>query len=412
MEQSGENVQPLVVVSSWPPRPCGIATFAEEAFQFVARAMPDRPIHVICHTDGRGENVHPIIDLGRADWYHPVVDLVRQLDPYAVHVEHEFGLYNHVDPTGRGDMNAGFVRLLEGLRDFPTILEPHTVHGRLCEPEAQFWRRVAPLVDVLVVKCAYQRWRMGWTFAQRGWERPGNVTVIPHGARPDVRFGPHQSEDLKDELGLSDLKGRRLVGLVGWIQNNKRWDIVIEMWPEVEQIIYGRTGESWVLFGAGTWRDPHHKPDYERYVAGLRELENRGIARFYEFTPRGETYYKVMALCDFVVLPSIDETQSGTLARIIALNKPYVTTAPMEGLTSQTLESGGGLLFTDRTSLRQRIVRLATEEQLRWTLGENLKWYLDNVVSWELVAEQYVELYELARRSRRTGEPVFFPADF
>jgi len=262
------------------------------------------------------------------------------------------------------------------------------------------------------VKCAYQRWRMAWTFSRRGWEVPGNTTVIPHGARPDVRFSPEQTDTLKDDLGLSDLKGRRLAGLVGWIQDNKRWDIVIEMWPEIEQIIYGRTGESWVLFGAGTWRDPHHKPQYERYVAGLRALEERGVGRFLEFTPRGEPYYKVMALCDFVVLPSIDETQSGTLARIIALNKPYVTTAPMEGLTSQTIESGGGLLFTDRDSLHRRIIRLATEEDLRWTLGESLKWYLDNVVSWDLVAQQYVDLYEMAWQSRATGAPLFFAPDF
>ncbi|MFW6181115.1 MAG: hypothetical protein ACOC8N_05145 [Spirochaetota bacterium] len=49
-----------------------------------------------------------------------------------------------------------------------------------------------------------------------------------------------------------------------------------------------------------------------------------------------------MAICDFIVLPSTDETQSGTLARIIALNKPFITTAPVEGLTAQTLESEGG----------------------------------------------------------------------
>jgi len=171
-------------------------------------------------------------------------------------------------------------------------------------------------------------------------------------------------------------------------------------------------GESWVLFGAGTWRDPNHKRDYERYTDGLRALEEKGIGRYFEFTPRGEQYYKVMTICDFVMLPSVDETQSGTLARIIALNKPYVTTAPMEGLTSQTIESGGGLLFTDRTSLRRRIIRLATEENLRWTLGESLAWYLDNIVDSHLVAQQYVDLYALATRSRQTGTPMVFDRDF
>ena len=73
----------------------------------------------------------------------------------------------------------------------------------------------------------------------------------------------------------------------------------------------------------------------------------------------------MMGVYDFIVLPSTDETQSGTLARIIALNKPYITTAPMEGLTAQTLESGGGLLlFTTKDMLKEQVIRLACDERL------------------------------------------------
>jgi 1,2-diacylglycerol 3-alpha-glucosyltransferase len=119
-----------------------------------------------------------------------------------------------------------------------------------------------------------------------------------------------------------------------------------------------------------------------------------------------------MAVCDFIVLPSTDETQSGTLARIIALNKPYITTAPMEGLTAQTLESGGGLLFTNRQMLRRHVIELACNEEARLRMGENLKRYLDEVVSWEIVTEQYSQAYELARESVKTNQPVELPKEF
>jgi len=119
-----------------------------------------------------------------------------------------------------------------------------------------------------------------------------------------------------------------------------------------------------------------------------------------------------MAICDFIVLPSTDETQSGTLARIIALNKPYITTAPMEGLTAQTLESEGGLLFTTKEMLRQKVIQLAVDEGLRLQLGENLKRYLDHVVSWEIVARQYNEAYQLARHAVQTGKPVVLDLEF
>jgi hypothetical protein len=55
---------------------------------------------------------------------------------------------------------------------------------------------------------------------------------------------------------------------------------------------------------------------------------------------------------------------------------------------------------------------MACDEQLRLRLGENLKKYLDEVVSWELVANQYNEAYELARQSVATGRPVELPLEF
>jgi glycosyltransferase involved in cell wall biosynthesis len=159
-------------------------------------------------------------------------------------------------------------------------------------------------------------------------------------------------------------------------------------------------------------RDPNHKADYERWKSEIIELQEKGIAHYYEFVPRGEIYYQMMAVCDFIVLPSTDETQLGTLARIISVNKPYITTAPMEGLTAQTLESEGGLLFTTKTMLKQQVIQLARDEQLRLELGENLKRYLDEVVSWDVVARQYLQAYELARESKRSGQPVVLDSEF
>ena len=120
----------------------------------------------------------------------------------------------------------------------------------------------------------------------------------------------------------------------------------------------------------------------------------------------------MMAICDFIVLPSTDETQSGTLARIIALNKPFVTSAPLEGLTAQTLESGGGLLFTNKKMLQEAVIQLACDEHLRMKLGTQLKKYLDEVVSWDIVAEQYNEAYEYARKATLCGTTVDIPKEF
>ena len=408
-------MESLVIISSYPPRFCGIATFVEEAIEFIKKEHPEITVHIISHLDGQGENVHPVIDLSKRNWYVPVAEEIKKLKPDVIHIQHEYGLYNYVDEHGKSDNNGGFLKLLDLLADFPTVVEAHTVHGRLKEKEEYFISGLLKRCTVLMLKCDYQKWRLSWTF---GEEKKGRkellrkVTVIPHGARTDRRYGDDEINSLKEELGLSELVDRKIVGLVGWIQNNKRWDIVLDVWEELEEIIFGRIGENWLLFAAGDIRDMNHEADYKKYINKLKEFEKMGIAKFYKFEPRGEEYYKVVAICDFIILPSIDETQSGTLARIIAANTPYITTAPMEGLTSQTLESDGGLLFTNRESLKRGIITMATNEKLRRRLGDHLKWYLENKVSWELVVKQYFDVYEKAIQSRKTGKDVNYPSEF
>ncbi len=405
---------PVVMVSSYPPRLCGIGTFCEEAREFIQKREPDRDVLVISHTDGAGEGVFPLIDMTQRDWWRPVVDKIKELQPYAVHIEHEYGLYEYVDPRGRGDGNMGFIELLDGLSEYPTAVEPHTVHGRLRDHEADFLYKMCERADIVFFKCHYQKWRLEWNFFSFGWDMPTNITITPHGVRPDRRYGLDEVPRLRAELGLDKFPhvSNHLVGLIGWIQTNKRWDILTSMWEDIATEIKNRTGEDWDLLAAGAMRDPAHREEYEKYRNGVELLEQKGLAHYYEFIPRGEMYYKTMAICDFIVLPSTDETQSGTLARIMALNKPYVTTAPMEGLTAQTLESGGGLLFTNKEMLRDAVIRLATDENLRLELGWRLKQYVDQVVSWEVVAGQYYEGYELARGAQETGKRVELPSEF
>jgi len=414
MGNGKDKESPIVMISSYPPRLCGIATFCEEAREFIQKRHPEREVLVISHTDGQGEGVYPIIDISHRTWWRPVVKKIEELDPYVIHIQHEYGLYEYQDRQGRRDRNRGFLNLLGEINRWPLIIEPHTIHGRLQEFEAHFIQQICQLADLVIFKCHYQKWRLDWNFHSLGWETPRNIIVIPHGARPDRRWPPEAIPQLRRELGLDKMShlGDHLVGLIGWIQSNKRWDILTSMWEDIVQEIERRTGQQWDLLAAGAMRDPAHRPDYEKYKAEVELLEAKGLAHYYEFIPRGELYYKIMAICDFIVLPTIDETQSGTLARIIALNKPYITTAPMEGLTAQTLESEGGLLFTTKEMLRQKVIRLACDERLRFELGNNLRRYLEEVVSWEVVARQYDEAYELAIRAKKTREKIVLPLEF
>ena len=405
---------PIVLVSSYYPRLCGIATFCEEAREFIKKANPEREVLVISHTDGSGKGVYPIIDTSNRFWWRPAAEKIKKIKPYVIHIQHEYGLYEHTDSRGIGDRNQGFIEFLGSINEFPIVVEPHTVHGRLKDFEENFIYQLSEDSDVVLFKSQYQKWRLNWTFTQRKWQMPKNIMIVPHGARVDKNWTESEIPKLKEELGLNKIKhlSNNLAGLVGWIQSNKRWDILTSMWEKIIKEIKVKTGEDWDLLAAGTVRDEAHLEDYNNYKKSLEILENKGIAHYYEFIPRGDIYYKVMAVCNFVVLPTVDETQSGTLARIISLNKPYVTTAPLEGLTAQTLESEGGLLFTDRQMLKEKVIRLACDKNLRNTLSNNLKRYLNEVVSWEIIAKKYKKAYILARLKKIKGEEINLPPDF
>ena len=385
--------KPLVVVSSYPPRKCGIATFTEEALEFVRAHLPEHPIHIVSHLDGQGPNVHPILDQQDFNWPEKVGAYIEQLDPYVVHLEHEYGLYSYTDPaTGQHDNNERFIRLLTYLREagIPTLVETHTVHGRYTEAEERFLRQLVASCTTWILKCDYQRWRMEWNFK----ERPENVLVVPHGARPDKLN--LDAETCKEQLGLNELRGKKVLGLIGWIQTNKRWDLILDQWESLRSEVLEQTGEEWMLLCAGNMRDPNDTAFFQMCKAKAQELERKGIARYVEFDPRGEMYYEMMACFDVVALPSLDETQSGTLARIFALGKPYITSAPLEGLTSQTVESEAGMLFSNQATLQRGLIKLMANTHLRAELHAHAVDYLQKVVSWDVVAEQYLDAYALA----------------
>jgi len=94
-------MKPIIMISSYPPRLCGIGTFCEEAREFIQKRNPDRDVLVISHTDGAGEGVFPLIDMSRRDWWKAVAEKVSDLKPYAVHIEHEYGLYEYYDDRGK-----------------------------------------------------------------------------------------------------------------------------------------------------------------------------------------------------------------------------------------------------------------------------------------------------------------------
>ncbi|HKC73694.1 MAG TPA: hypothetical protein VKF37_05770, partial [Chloroflexota bacterium] len=55
-----------------------------------------------------------------------------------------------------------------------------------------------------------------------------------------------------------------------------------------------------------------------------------------------------------------------------------------------------GLLFTNEATLRRALLHLMCDVSLRAVLSDNAARYVRDVVSWDVVAEQYLAAYERA----------------
>jgi glycosyltransferase involved in cell wall biosynthesis len=62
--------------------------------------------------------------------------------------------------------------------------------------------------------------------------------------------------------------------------------------------------------------------------------------------------------------------------------------------------------------LKEKVIKLASSKDLRLEFSSNLEKYLNNVVSWEIIAKQYKQAYKLARLKKIKSIEVNLPPDF
>ena len=384
---------PIVLVSSYSPRLSNLASFTVEAHRFLQKYNPDRHLAVVSHIDADGLGVLPIIDLSDRHWWRSVAAAIRSLRPHVVHLQHEFTAYEYFDNRRRGDSNEGFLELLEALAGLPTIVELQGAEAGSPQ-RAEFYHRLCSLARAVLVRGRAQQSALELSLAAQGWPAPSNTQVVPRGIRGDRRYGLHEVAQLRRELGLSRMPqlARHLVGLVGWCSATHHWNALLNRWGELVADIRRRTGQEWDLLTFSPMRECC--PGERRSRPGVDLLPQPHVPHAYEFVPQPDTCDKLLGICDFAVLPCTDASQADNLARIIALNKPYV--AASEG--DHGPAACGRLTFRDEAGLREAVLGLACDEHLRLRLGEQLRCYVDHVADWKLVTRQYAQAYSLARR--------------
>ena len=375
----------ICFVSPYPPKFGGIATYSYELIEGIKKRR--HTVYIICNPDldtgghGGQENVFPSMDTQKVGWYQDVLNVINELHPDVVHIQHEYGLYD-VDGALGTDLLDLLVQL--DLLRIPTVVTYHSVYSTLGDKECVFMNLSLQLIDAGIVHEELQKIflpvNLGWV--------PQNVTVIPHGAEVLEAGGVPDAVESKKAYGL---QGKDVVMCLGWWEEYKRFEDVVEIWPEVVSEV---PNAALVIAGdarPGSRGGVRYKPTLLKAVDASPAKDSIIVIQG-SFHPK--EYLTIENAADIVVLPYEQSSQSGVLAHAFSLGKPAVVT-DVGGLRAEVEASGGGVVVPrgDLEQLKEYIVLLLTNRQIRERYAQRALAYVEKRIGWKYVAGMHQSLY-------------------
>lgn len=377
----------IAVISTYPPRQCGIATFAAHLRQgLLAAGAPSVPVVALL----RGEEdraVGPAVigtiyqDLQNS--YALASQMINRLAPRAVLLQHEFGIFG-------GEDGRYVLDLVDALRT-PVIATLHTVPERPTASQRYILHRLADRSARVVVLAKRALRMLSETYGVDG----AKITYIPHGVPTPP---PGSPAEWKRRLGLEN---RTVVMTFGLLSPGKGIEVAIDAMaravsrhPELLYLIVGAT----------------HPEVRRRHGEAYREfLQSRidalGLKDHVRFVNRYLTDRELLGhlrACDIYITPypNRDQISSGTLTYAAFMGKPIISTPYI--YAEELLGDGAALFFPfgDGDALAEHLMALAGDRTMRERLSLAARRRTARY-AWDAVGAEYLKL--VPRRSLVSG---------
>lgn len=367
VSQGSRGFASFGILSTYPPTPCGLATFSAALSEGLCTNGSD--VSVVRVADGSlSSDARVIGELvnGSATSVAATSELLNESD-IAV-IQHEYGIYGGVD----GDE---VVDIIGGLH-IPSIVVAHTVLKDPTPHQRSVLEAIATMAAQVVVmsEAAKQRLCLGFNVDLR------KVTTIAHGATVPRRPTPPARSDRPTLLTwglLGPGKGiERVIDAMGSLHD-------LPVRPRY--LIAGRTHPKVLAADGEAYRN-----------ARAEQARLRGVADSVSFDASYRDVSSLTALVQasaVVVLPydSTDQVTSGVLVDAIASGRPVVATAFPHAI--ELLASGAGIVVghDDPDALASALLRLLTEPHLATTMAAEAA-RLAPRMAWPIVANAYLDL--------------------
>ena len=383
----------VAIVSTYRPRPCGIAVFSSDlraalleadsslSVEIVSLVRDDPPLHppevaATIHQEVVGDYAAAAQQLNRAG-----VDVVL--------IEHEYGIFG-------GDSGRHVLQLANHLT-VPMVVTLHTVLEQPKPGRAEVLGALCHRAALVMVFTETAR-RM---VVQQGLADGDRVRVVPHGAPDQLTQAAwfdrvdHDISSSSLQHGLPSLTGRTVLSTFGLISESKGLELAVSALPKITsahpEVLY--------LIAGQTHPEVINK-EGESYRLSLQRLvHDLDLCDHVSFIDRFLTIEELALLLagtDLYLTPyrSKDQIVSGALTFAVAAGCPVVSTPYF--YAEDLLSSGAGVLvpFGDSAALASAVLELlgspakmrAARAEAR-RVGTDLSWTSVGKATLELLSE-------------------------
>jgi len=385
------------IVSTFPPRACGIGTFAADLRTTLAGtdAVSAADLVAVVHEPSSPQRrgvLATIAQAVRGD-YVRTARMLGRLDVDVVLLQHEYGIFGGPD----GEYVLSFARELAQ----PLVVTLHTVLSAPTQHQAEVLTELCAEAELVIVMTETARRLL----VDSGACPEEKVRIVPHGAPARITARAASEHEQRTSRLRSD--GAFRLSTFGLISPGKGLETVIEALPAT---IERHPGVSYTI--AGRTHPDIARREGERYRLMLeRRVLELGLGDHVEFDDRFLTVDELtdlLAATDVFVTPygNREQIASGALTFAIAAGCAVVSTPYW--YAQDMLASGAGLLvpFRDPDALAEAVCSyLEQPEMLAAARAEAQR--IGSSLAWPAVAKATAgvlqEADELAPRRRPTG---------
>ncbi|MBP6180404.1 glycosyltransferase [Flavobacterium sp.] len=374
----------MLIVSSYPSRECGIATFSNDIVNAVEIVFGETLPVEVCALQNSDQNfsynseVTYILPVDSLNHYRLVAEKINERNDIGlVCIQHEFGLF-------RGDYGDYILSFILALNK-PIVTVFHTVLPNPDEKRKKIVHAIADLSDKIIVLTKNSQ-----AILTRDYQLPEmKIIVIPHGNHSVLW---EHKEELKTKYDFSD---KIVMSTFGLISENKGIETVLRALPEIVKkhpkvlyLVIGKTHPEIIDREGEKYRDSLNTIVQELH------LENNVIFI--------NEYLQLLQLLEYLTLSDIylfsskdpNQTVSGTFAYAMSCGCAVISTPIPHAV--ETLVNGNGILlngFDKSEEFEKAILFLIENKEERIAMGKNA-FTLAHATTWENIAIQYRLLFD------------------